>query len=74
MADHTDKLPEIAEAEIVIGTYPDQSSPDGRGVLIIKGPQLFSKIASGKTPILWIECRAWLDAHDLKQMVALGTS
>jgi len=44
MADHTERLPEIAKAEIVIGTYPDPNSPDGRGVLVIKGPQLYSKI------------------------------
>jgi hypothetical protein len=74
MAHHTERLPEIAKAEIVIGTYPDPNSPDGRGVLVIKGPQLYSKIASARTPILWIECGAWLDAQDLKQAVALGTS
>ncbi len=45
MADHTERLPEIARAEIVIGTYPDPKSPDGRGALVIKGPQLYSKIA-----------------------------
>jgi hypothetical protein len=74
MADHTDRLPEIARAEIVIGTYPDPNSPDGRGVLVIKGPQLYSKIASGRTPILWIECDAWLDAQDLKQAVMSGAT
>jgi hypothetical protein len=58
MADHTERLPEIAKAEIVIGTYPDPNSPDGRGALVIKGPRLYSKIASGRTPILWIECNA----------------
>jgi len=41
MADHTERLPEIAKAEIVIGTYPDPNSPDGRGVLVIKGPHLY---------------------------------
>jgi hypothetical protein len=74
MADHTERLPEIARAEIVIGTYPDPNSPDGRGVLVIKGPQLYSKIASGRAPILWIECDAWLDAQDLKQAVTLGAT
>ena len=74
MADHTERLPEIAKAEIVIGTYPDPNSPDGRGVLVIKGPQLYSKIASSRAPILWIECDAWLDAQDLKQAVTLGAT
>jgi len=74
MADHTERLPEIAKAEIVIGTYPDPNSPDGRGVLVIKGPHLYSKIASGRAPILWIECDAWLDAQDLKQAVTLGAT
>jgi hypothetical protein len=74
MADHTERLPEIAKAEIVIGTYPDPNSPDGRGALVIKGPRLYSKIASSRTPILWIECSAWLDAQDLKQAVTLGAS
>ena len=74
MADHTDRLPEIARAEIVIGTYPDPNSPDGRGALVIKGPQLYSRIASGRAPILWIECDAWLDAQDLKQAVMLGAT
>ena len=74
MVDHTARLPEIAKAEIVIGTYPDPNSPDGRGVLVIKGPQLYSKIASGRAPILWIECDAWLDAQDLKQAVTFGAT
>jgi hypothetical protein len=74
MTNHIDRLPEIAKAETVIGTYPDLSSSDGRGVVIIKEPSSFSKIASGKAAILWIECEAWTDAHELKRLVALGTS
>jgi hypothetical protein len=72
MIDHTHELPEIAKAEIVIGTYPDPTSPDGRGVLIIKGPTFFSRIASGRTPILWVQCEAWFDAQELKRMVTSG--
>ena len=74
MTNHIDRLPEIAKAETVIGTYPDLSSSDGRGAVIIKEPPSFSKIASGKAAILWIECEAWTDAHELKRLVALGTS
>ena len=50
MADYTDKLLKIAKAEIVIGTYPDPSAPDGRGVLVIKEPAFFSTIACGQNP------------------------
>jgi hypothetical protein len=70
MTNHIDRLPEIAKAETVIGTYPDLSSSDGRG----KEPPSFSKIASGNAAILWIECEAWIDAHELKRLVTLATS
>jgi hypothetical protein len=63
MTNHIDRLPEIAKAETVIGTYPDLGSSDGRGLVIIKEPSSFSKIASGKAAILWIECEAWTDAQ-----------
>jgi hypothetical protein len=33
---------------------------------------VFSKIASGKAAILWIECDAWPDAHQLKANGDLG--
>ena len=47
MTNHIDRLPEIAKAETVIGTYPDLSSSDGRGVVMIKEPPSFYFLAIG---------------------------
>jgi hypothetical protein len=77
VTNHSDKLPRIGKADIVIGTFPDSSS-GRRGILIIKGQPLIAEIANSQTAretaVLWIECDDLADASALKRMVILQTS
>jgi hypothetical protein len=54
----------VDRAEVVVA-YPDAASPDGRGVMVIKGKPSVVKMVAGRVLVLWLECEAKVDGNNL---------